>query len=438
MIKLKNILSRIISEQSTSKKLNVLFVGDSQTAAPWSYANTLIKSGRVTGDIVAKNGASTSAVLQMLQNNISNEYDIVSIMAGGNDGASSSPLNAIENFKSMFRVVNKYDAKLVIVTNPTKRFVQPGDTYYKKRGYPSNDKISDWLTTESGAYAVIDTGDFDKMDFTKDHVHLDSDGHSKIIDLWKKRVLDIAPERQDDIAAEKWPVVAKYGDRGDTVYEMQQLLINLGFEVGPMEDDGIYGPYTKKGVANFQKDIGFEPTGIYDENTQKELIAKSNISLKSLLPKKAKEIENPLVTKLNIASSATATGTTIIDFFVGKGLTPEQSAGIAGNLYIESTFKTGAVGDRGTSKGLAQWHNERWSNLVDWCESEGMDPYSVDGQLEFLWHELTTTESKALTKLKQTQTPSDAAHAFAKWFERPSIIHRKRKDAAETLFADYK
>lgn len=437
MIKLKNILSGIISEQATSKKLNVLFVGDSQTAAPWSYANTLIKSGRVTGDIVAKNGASTLKVLQMLRANISNEYDVVSIMAGGNDGAAPTPLNAIENFKSMFQIVNQYGAKLVVVTNPTKRFVQPGDSYYKKQGYPSNDKISDWLATESDAYAVIDTGDFDKADFTKDHVHLDSDGHYKIADLWKKRVANIDVDRQDEPASEKWPVVAKYGDRGDTVYEMQQMLINIGFTVGPEEDDGIYGPHTKKGVADFQKAIGFEPTGIYDENTQKELLAKSNISLKSLLPKKTKSIENPSLTKLNIASSATATGATIIDFFVGKGLTPEQSAGIAGNLYTESAFKTGAVGDSGTSKGLAQWHNERWSNLVKWCDSKGMDPYAVNGQLEFLWHELETTESRALTKLKQTQTPSDAAHAFAKWFERPSIIHRKRKDAAETLFAAY-
>lgn len=438
MIKLKNILNRIISEQVTPKKLNVLFVGDSQTAAPWSYANTLIKSGQVTGNIVAKNGASTLKVLQMLRDNISDEYDVVSIMAGGNDGAAPTTLNAIENFKSMFQIVNRNGSKLVVVTNPSKRFIQQGDSYYKKQGYPSNDKISDWLTTDSGAYAVIDTGDFVKTDFTKDHVHLDKDGHRKIIDLFKKRVLDIAPDRQDEPATEKWPVVAKYGDRGDIVYNMQQMLLSLGFEIGPMEDDGIYGPYTKKGVTDFQKEIGFEPTGIYDENTQKELQAKSKISLKSLLPKKAKEIENPSLTNLSIASGATATGATVIDFFVGKGLTPEQSAGIAGNLYIESAFKTDAVGDRGTSKGLAQWHNERWSNLVAWCGGNGMNPYSVNGQLEFLWHELGTTEYKALTKLKQTQTPSDAAHAFAKWFERPSIIHRKRKDAAETLFAAHK
>jgi hypothetical protein len=139
-----------------------------------------------------------------------------------------------------------------------------------------------------------------------------------------------------------------------------------------------------------------------------------------------------------MASGAIATGAGIVDFFVGKGLTAEQAAGIAGNLYAESKFNTAAVGDGGTSKGLAQWHNERWTNLVAWCESEGKDPYSVDGQLEFLWHELNTTESRALTKLKQTQSPTEAAGAFTKWFERPSIVRSDRKDAAETIFAAYK
>lgn len=439
MIKLKNILSRLVSEQSTSNKPNVLFVGDSQTAAPWSYANALIKSGLVTGKVVAKNGASTATVLQMLRDNISDKYDIVSIMAGGNDGAAKSPAGAIKNFNSMFQLVKQYGAKLVVVTNPTKRFVQPGDTYYKKQGYPSNDKISDWLTTDSNAYAVIDTGDFEQMDFTKDRVHLDRDAHRKIIDLWRKRVLDIAPDRQDEPASEKWPVVLKYGDQGDAVIKLQQMLMSMGFSVGPAEDDGIYGPDTRKGVADFQKDINFEPTGIYDENTQKELQAKSSISLKSLLPKKAKEIERSTPTKLAMASGAIATGAGIIDFFVGKGLTAEQAAGIAGNLYAESAFNTGAVGDRGTSKGLAQWHNERWTNLVAWCESNGKDPYSVDGQLGFLWNELNTTHSRALTKLKQAQTPTEAASMVAKYYEIPkSKIYTKRENAAETIFAAYK
>jgi len=148
----------------------------------------------------------------------------------------------------------------------------------------------------------------------------------------------------------------------------------------------------------------------------------------------------------NVGSVAAATlsagvvtkGTDVIKFFVGKGLTPEQAAGIAGNINQESAFNTGAVGDNGTSRGLAQWHNERWTNLEKWCKENGFDPNSVEGQLEYLWHEMNTTESRSLSKIKSTSTPADAAYAFAKYFERPSEISPKRMSAAETFFKSYK
>jgi lysophospholipase L1-like esterase len=135
MIKLKNILTNLIVEQQANKKIRVLFVGDSQTAAPWSYARLLLQKKEIDGDIVAKNGASTAAVLKMLRDNISEKYDVVSIMAGGNDGAAAKPFGAIENFTAMFSLVRKYNAKLVVITNPTKKFVRKGDTYYKENGY---------------------------------------------------------------------------------------------------------------------------------------------------------------------------------------------------------------------------------------------------------------------------------------------------------------
>lgn len=50
----------------------------------------------------------------------------------------------------------------------------------------------------------------------------------------------------------------------------------------------------------------------------------------------------------------TAKAKSVIDYFVGKGLTREQAAGIAGNIHAESSFNTGAHGDNGASFGLAQ------------------------------------------------------------------------------------
>ena len=47
-------------------------------------------------------------------------------------------------------------------------------------------------------------------------------------------------------------------------------------------------------------------------------------------------------------------GKQIINFFVNKGLTKEQAAGIAGNFFMESSFNTEILGDNNTSFGIAQ------------------------------------------------------------------------------------
>jgi len=61
--------------------------------------------------------------------------------------------------------------------------------------------------------------------------------------------------------------------------------------------------------------------------------------------------DNKPTTDINISSTDKASAKEIIDFFKNKGLTPEQSAGIAGNLWAESGFKTKALGDNSTSMG---------------------------------------------------------------------------------------
>ncbi len=55
-----------------------------------------------------------------------------------------------------------------------------------------------------------------------------------------------------------------------------------------------------------------------------------------------------------------------IDFFMSKGLTRAQAAGIAGNLVFESGFNPNAVGDGGTSFGIAQWHSGRGAAMKSW------------------------------------------------------------------------
>lgn len=276
MIKLRSILNEIITEKQSDNKIRVLFVGDSQTAADWSYARLLLRTKQITGKIVARNGASTSAVLKMLQDNMSEKYDVVSIMAGGNDGAAKTPFNAIKNFDAMFKLVQNSGAKLVVVTNPTKNFVKPDDAYYRKGGYPSNDKISDWLQTQTSADVVIDTGDFDEMDFVKDRVHLDADAHKRIASQWMRQVLGLFDLDSPKEIEPEDSVLLQYGDSGSDVIEMQKALVALGYSVGEEGVDGIFGPNTRSGLIKFQRDIAKNPSGKFDTETKNILFKKSS------------------------------------------------------------------------------------------------------------------------------------------------------------------
>jgi LysM repeat protein len=125
-----------------------------------------------------------------------------------------------------------------------------------------------------------------------------------------------------------------------------------------------------------------------------------------------------------------------IDFFMAKGLTREQAAGIAGNLLHESGFNPSAVGDGGTSFGIAQWHLGRGDAMKAYCRAHGYSETSFKGQLEYLWHELNNAESYALGKLRATSTPYDAGMAFCRYFERPAVISPTRGHSAEQFYRE--
>ena len=125
-----------------------------------------------------------------------------------------------------------------------------------------------------------------------------------------------------------------------------------------------------------------------------------------------------------------------IEFFMSKGLTRQQAAGIAGNLQHESGFSPTAVGDGGTSFGVAQWHLGRGDAMKRWTREHGYSPESFRGQLEYLWHELNNSESFALGKLRATTTAYDAGMAFCRYFERPAVISPARGHSAEQYYRE--
>lgn len=131
----------------------------------------------------------------------------------------------------------------------------------------------------------------------------------------------------------------------------------------------------------------------------------------------------------------------IMDYFVEKGLTPEQAAGIVGNMERESGLDPNALeGGSGPGFGLVQWSFGRRENLENYAAEHGKPPGDLKTQLDFLWGELNGPENKTLQDFKANPNMSakEAAEVFCKDFERPGVVAMNdRTSAADQFFQLY-
>jgi MYXO-CTERM domain-containing protein len=111
------------------------------------------------------------------------------------------------------------------------------------------------------------------------------------------------------------------------------------------------------------------------------------------------------------------------DFFLAKGLTPVQSAGIIGNLDQESSMDpTVSQFGGGPGRGIAQWSaGGRWdttpnANVVWYASKTGQGKYTLKLQLEFIWWELTNL-GYGFSDLKAATTVPKAVAAFQNKYE---------------------
>ncbi len=111
------------------------------------------------------------------------------------------------------------------------------------------------------------------------------------------------------------------------------------------------------------------------------------------------------------------------DYFVSKGLTDDQAAGIVGNLDQESGMSpTIAQSGGGPGRGIAQWSvGGRWDtskddNVTWYAAQQGASADSLDLQLDFIWYELTTF-GYGYSELRAATTVSEAVTAFQDYYE---------------------
>lgn len=112
------------------------------------------------------------------------------------------------------------------------------------------------------------------------------------------------------------------------------------------------------------------------------------------------------------------------EFFIKKGYSPEVSAGIVGNLIYESGLSTKIEGDKGlkggSSYGLAQWREGRLTGLQTFAKNRNSAWTDFNTQLEYVHHELNTSEKGTLDRLNKAKTPEEASDIFMRGYERPS------------------
>lgn len=116
------------------------------------------------------------------------------------------------------------------------------------------------------------------------------------------------------------------------------------------------------------------------------------------------------------------------NFLTAKGLTPQQTAGIMGNLMQEHRFNT-------TGDGLAQWTGSRQAKL------RAMYPDSfttIQSQLDYLWYELTGPYAKVLTSIQAQSSVAGAVQVFQNQYERCGVcVENMRIQYAYDILASH-
>ena len=136
---------------------------------------------------------------------------------------------------------------------------------------------------------------------------------------------------------------------------------------------------------------------------------------------------------------------TAYNYFVNKGLTKAQSAAIVGNLIQESSVDpTAKQYGGGPGRGIAQWSvGGRWDhdgsdNMTWYANKHGLNKWSLQAQLDFVWYELQTFSGYGLGKLKASSNLSSATVIFQDDFEGCGQCDQSQRiQYAQQILAEY-
>ncbi len=100
-------------------------------------------------------------------------------------------------------------------------------------------------------------------------------------------------------------------------------------------------------------------------------------------------------------------------------LNPAAACGIMANMEKESSFDSTVViidSNGLPSGGLCQWNGGRFSNLKNYCSKNGYDYLTIEGQLAYLQHEISSSYYKHIYDYLKSR-PNTASGAYdAAWY----------------------
>ena len=141
---------------------------------------------------------------------------------------------------------------------------------------------------------------------------------------------------------------------------------------------------------------------------------------------------------------ANITANTVILYrFLTKqmGLNHAAACGVLANIQLESNFRPIALGDSGTSYGICQWHNGRFTSLMNFCKARGLDYNTLEGQMKYLEWDLTHGYKhvyRELLKVKNSRYGAYlAGYLFCYNFEIPDQVEARSRRRGNLAMGEY-
>lgn len=276
MIKSTNILNEQSAEDK--KKLNVLFIGDQEIKERNSFAKRLMASRQVTGEIKFKYKGDSDKLLELLQTNIANNYDLVVFFCSG-VYESKEYNETIENFEVAISACQDLDIPFITFTFP--KFFYKKDEKQQKRIKelePYREQVNQWIKQGSAADYVVDLDlrlDEQSTFFTPYGDRISSDGHAAIV----RKLIPII-KKLDDTVDDSSIDTSSINKliTGKSLRNVQLLLVKLGYKINPKEiKNNEFGLSTKQALSDFQLKNGLLPTGDIDLKTVRRLKSRDAI-----------------------------------------------------------------------------------------------------------------------------------------------------------------